>query len=150
MMTVSASKNFPTNIITEIEKMDNKSLLKSYYEMWNDKDFSKAEKLLDPDIRFRGSLNIVANGIEGFKEYVSMITDAFPNLYHAVEMEVHENNLAAVYVTYTGTHEGQLFDYRPTGKRICYSGASFFQFRNGKIASINVLGDLNSLNKQLQ
>ena len=129
--------------------MDNKDLLHAYYEMWNDKDFSKAEKLLDPDIRFRGSLDITANGIEGFKEYAELLFTAFPNLYHAIEIEVHEGDRAAVYVTYTGTHEGPLFHYEATGNRICYSGASFFHFRNGKIASINVLGDLNALHKQL-
>lgn len=129
--------------------MDNKELIRAYYEMWNDQEFDKAEKILDQDIRFRGSLDITANGIDGFKEYAQMVVTAFPNLYHAVEMSVHENNMAAVYVTYTGTHEGPVFNYAPTGNRICYSGASFFQFRDGKIASINVLGDLNSLHKQL-
>jgi steroid delta-isomerase-like uncharacterized protein len=129
--------------------MENRELVRAYYEMWNDHDFSRADALLDPDIRFRGSLDIVANGIEGFKAYARMIVTAFPNLYHAVEMTVHENSTAAAYVTYTGTHEGPLFDYAPTGSHICYSGASFFQFRDGKITGINVLGDLNALYRQL-
>jgi len=129
--------------------MDNRELVRAYYDMWNDHDFSKADKLLDPDIRFRGSLDITANGIEGFKEYGAMLINAFPNLYHAVEISVHENDSAAVYVTYTGTHEGKLFNYEPTHNRICYAGAVFFNFRNGKIARINVLGDLNALHKQL-
>lgn len=129
--------------------MDNKQLIRGYYDMWNNRDFEQAEKFLDEDIRFRGSLDIVANGIEGFKEYAKLIITAFPNLYHAIEMEVHEKNLAAVYVTYSGTHEGELLGYEPTGNRISYSGAAFFQFKNEKIASINVLGDLNSLHKQL-
>ncbi len=128
---------------------DYKQLVRDYYDMWNEKDFSKAEKLLDPDIRFRGSLDITANGIEGFKEYAKLLFTAFPNLYHALEITVHEDERAAVYVTYTGTHEGPLFKYPPTGNRICYSGASFFHFRNGKIYSINVLGDLNALHKQI-
>ena len=130
--------------------MSNKELVHAYYDMWNDQDFEKADKLLDPDIRFRGSLDITANGIDGFKEYAQMVISAFPNLYHAIEMAVHENEMAAVYVTYTGTHAGALFEYEPTGNRICYSGASFFQFNNGKIKSINVLGDLNALHKQLR
>ncbi|MCJ7766615.1 MAG: ester cyclase [Thiovulaceae bacterium] len=129
--------------------MENRQLVRAYYEMWNDHDFSKADALLDEEIRFRGSLNILANGIAGFKEYGEMIIKAFPNLYHAVEIEVHENSSAAVYVTYSATHEGPLLGYEPTGNRISYSGASFFHFENGKIANINVLGDLNSLLKQL-
>lgn len=129
--------------------MNNKELINAYYKMWNEKDFEKADKLLDPDVRFRGSLDITANGIDGFKEYALMLTTAFPNLYHAVEMLVVENNTAAAYVTYTGTHEGKIFNYEATGNRICYSGASFIQIRDNKIASINILGDLNSLYKQL-
>ncbi len=129
--------------------MDNRQLVHAYYEMWNSKDFNKADKLFDEDIRFRGSLDIVANGIEGFKEYAEMICTAFPNLYHAIEMEVYENNMAAVYVTYSGKHEGQLLGYEATGNRISYSGAAFFHMQNGKIKNVNVLGDLNSLNKQL-
>ena len=129
--------------------MTNKELINKYYEMWNAQEFDKADKLLDTDIRFRGSLDITANGLEGFKDYAKMITTAFPSLYHAVEMSVVENNTAAVYVTYTGRHEGKLLDYEPTGNRISYSGAAFFHFKNEKIYSINVLGDLNALHKQL-
>jgi len=129
--------------------MTNKELVKKYYEMWNSHDFEHVEDILDSDVRFRGSLDITANGIEGFKEYANMLFTAFPNLYHAVEMSVFENNTAAVYVSYTGKHEGKLFGYEATGKRISYSGASFFHFKKEKIYSINVLGDLNSLHKQI-
>ena len=129
--------------------MDNKQLVREYYEMWNSHDFDKADKILDPDIRFRGSLDIVANGIEGFKEYAKMLNSAFPNLYHAIEMSVFENNVAAVYVTYSGTHQGKLLEYEATGNRISYSGAAFFHFKHEKIVNVNVLGDLNSLHKQL-
>lgn len=129
--------------------MNNKELITAYYKMWNDKDFDKADEICDKDIRFRGSLDITANGIEGFKDYAHMITNAFPNMYHAVEMSVFDGNLVAVYVTYSATHEGKIFNYAPTSKRISYSGASFFQLKDGKIKSINILGDLNSLHKQL-
>jgi len=129
--------------------MSNKELISKYYQMWNDKNFEKADAILNEDIRFRGSLDITANGIEGFKEYAQMLTNAFPNMYHAVEMAVYEGNMVAVYVTYSGTHEGEIFNYAPTHKRISYSGASFFHIRDSKIVSINVLGDLNSLHKQL-
>jgi steroid delta-isomerase-like uncharacterized protein len=129
--------------------MTNKDLVSKYYEMWNNQDFDNAEMILDNDIRFRGSLDITANGLKGFKDYAQMITTAFPNLYHAVEMTVFENNMAAAYVTYTGKHEGKILDYEPTGNRFRYSGAAFFHFKNEKILSINVLGDLNSLYKQI-
>jgi steroid delta-isomerase-like uncharacterized protein len=129
--------------------MTNKELIQTYYQMWNDKNFDKADSILNEDIRFRGSLDITANGIEGFKEYAQMLTAAFPNMYHAVEMSVFEENKVAVYITYSGTHQGEIFNYPPTHRRISYSGASFFHIKDSKIVSINILGDLNSLHKQL-
>ncbi|MBD3800545.1 MAG: ester cyclase [Campylobacterales bacterium] len=129
--------------------MEPRQLLQQYYEMWNDKDFSKADALLDPDVRFRGSLGIEANGLVGFKDYADLLCKAFPALYHAVEITVVENDKAAAYVSYTGKHEGELFGHPASGNRVSFSGASFFHFRNGRIASINVLGDLNTLLSQL-
>ena len=129
--------------------MDARELLREYYAMWNETDFAKAETLFDPDLRFRGSLGITANGLEGFKDYADMLTRAFSAPYHAVEITVFENDRAAAYVTYTGKHVGEIFGFEPTGRRISYSGAAFFHFRNGKIAAINVLSDLHALYDQL-
>lgn len=150
MTTILMSKNsLIKNVLWTKSMQNNKSLIHDYYEMWNNKTFEEANRLLDDDIRFRGSLHIVANGIDGFKEYAQMISTAFPNLYHAIEIEVYEKNLASIYVTYSGTHEGDLLGYKATGNRISYSGAAFFHIKNDKIISINVLGDLNSLYQQL-
>lgn len=129
--------------------MTNRELIEKYYQMWNSKDFDIADEICDKDLRFRGSLDITANGIDGFKEYAQLRTRAFPNMYHAVEMSVYEGNMVALYITYSGTHKGEIFDYPPTNKRISYSGAAFFHIKDSKIVSINVLGDLNSLHKQL-
>lgn len=130
--------------------LTNKELISKYYEMWNKKTFDMADEILDENISFRGSLDIATHGIAEFKEYAQMLTEAFGDLYHAVEITVIENAMAAVYVTYTGKHVGKIQEFEATGNRFNYSGAAFFQFRNSKIVSINVLGDLNSLYKQLQ
>jgi predicted ester cyclase len=127
----------------------NKQLINDYYEMWNTAGFDKADSLLSPQIRFRGSLGIATEGIEGFVAYAKMILHAFLNLYHAAEIVVSEGSQAAVYVSYTGTHRGKLFDFEPTQNRISYSGASFFQFKDGKITDIKVLGDLHTLYGQI-
>jgi len=43
----------------------------------NSKDFTIAHKICDADIRFRGSLGVVANGLEGFKEYELILVYAY-------------------------------------------------------------------------
>jgi len=128
----------------------NKNLVAKYYEMWNSHDFSKAASIFSENLRFRGSVGIDTNGIEEFKEYADMILSAFPNLYHATEIVVEENPQVAVYVTYSGTHKGKLFEFEATDNRINYSGASFFTIRNEKITDIKVLGDRYSLYNQIK
>ncbi len=128
----------------------NKQIVESYYEnLWNKKDKSYINKLLDDNIVFRGSLNVATKGKVEFEEYFDMITTAIPNLYHGIEMLVCQNNTVAARAVYNGTHKGKLFDFEATNNRIRYNGASFFTIENGKIVDIWVLGDLNSLYKQL-
>lgn len=128
----------------------NKQLVAKYYDMWNLHDFSKAETIFSDTLRFRGSLGVETVGIEEFKKYADTILTAFPNLYHATEIVIGENSQVAVYVSYSGTHKGKLFEYEPTENRINYSGASFFTIRNEKITDIKVLGDRYALYNQIK
>jgi predicted ester cyclase len=48
-------------------------------------------------------------------------------------------------MTWTGTHEGQLGDLEPTGARVEYAGAAFFQLANGLIEEAWVVGDTREL-----
>lgn len=128
----------------------NKALVSKYYDMWNSYDFTKADTILSDELRFRGSLGIDTVGIDEFKEYAKTILNAFPNLYHATEIVVSEGPQAAVYVTYSATHKGKLFEYEPTNNRINYSGASFFTIKDEKITDIKVLGDRYSLYNQIK
>ena len=132
------------------EMNKNKDIVKSYYEnLWNKKDKSYIDKLFDDKILFRGSLDIETNGKKEFEAYFDMILGAIPNLYHGIELLIAENNLVSARAIYNGTHMGKLFDFEPTHNRIRYYGASFFRIENDKIKEIWVLGDLNSLYKQL-
>ncbi len=128
----------------------NKNLVAKYYDMWNSHDFSKAETIFSDNLRFRGSIGIETEGVEEFKKYADIILAAFPNLYHATEIVIGEGSQVAVYVTYTGTHKGKLFEYEATNNRINYSGASFFTIKNERITDIKVLGDRYALYNQIK
>ena len=128
----------------------NKKIVESYYEnLWNKKDKSYIDILFHDNFIFRASLGMEVTGKKEFENYFDMITTAIPNLFHGIETIVEENDQVAVRAVYNGTHKGKLFDFEPTNRRIQYHGASFFQIENGKIKSVWVLGDLNSLYKQL-
>src|SRR5258708_23326646 len=121
--------------------------------MWNRWDFDLAEVLLDPEIQFRGSLGMEVRGVAGFQGYMRTVQAAFPDFTNTIDELIAEGAGEASHVaarlTYGGTHRGELFGVAPSGNRIEYSGAAFFEIAGGKVARGWVLGDTTSLQKQL-
>jgi steroid delta-isomerase-like uncharacterized protein len=129
---------------------DYKSLIRRYYsELWNAWSTTALEELISPDIVFRGSIGTAVNGIEEFKQYVSKIRVAFPDFHNHVEEIIGEGDKVVAHLTYTGTHRGELFGFSGTDRKITYQGIAIFQFREGKIVSGYVLGDTESLKRQI-
>ena len=129
---------------------DNKRIIRRYYEeLWNRWDSSAADKILAPEVKFRGSLGVSVIGIEGFREYVQLVRAAFPDFHNRLEDLIAEEDKVVARLTYTGTHRGELFGRRPTGRRVSYSGVAIFSFRDGKITEGWVLGDTLNLLKQI-
>jgi len=52
-------------------------------------------------------------------------------------------------LTYTGTHRGELFGFPGTGRKITYQGLAVFRCKEGKIVRGFVLGDTETLKRQL-
>ena len=56
---------------------------------------------------------------------------------------------AAARLEYSGTHSGDLLGVPATQRRFSYAGAAFFTVDAGLLREIWVLGDLDSLRRQL-
>ncbi len=120
-----------------------------YNDMWNRFDKSVFGDILDPRIHFRGSLGQTKVGFDEFGEYVDYIQAFASDFHNEVLSTITERNRTFARLSYTGTHQGEVFGLAPTGKRFEYSGAAVFTFSNGLISDIWVLGDVYGLTKQL-
>jgi len=129
---------------------DYKFLIRRYYsELWNAWSAAALAELISPDIVFRGSIGTAVNGIEEFKQYVGKIRAAFPDFHNHIEELIGEGDKVVARLTYTGTHRGELFGFSGTEKKVTYQGIAIFQFREGKIVSGYVLGDTETLKRQI-
>lgn len=129
----------------------NKRLIQRYYaELWNAKKIALAEKLLDPNLNFRGSLGNTVTGIEGFKTYMQIVHQAFPDFHNHVEELIAEGDTVVARLTYGGTNKGELFGRAGTGRPVTYAGIGIFHIKNGKICSAYIIGDRTGLQQQLQ
>ena len=97
----------------------NKAIIRRYYEdLWNPWNLEAANALISPEMEFRGSLGITVRGIEGFQGYMSTVRSAFPDFHNRVEDLVAEGDKVVARLTYTGTHQGEMFGLAPTGRTI--------------------------------
>lgn len=132
------------------EMLDCKSLVRRYYsELWNAWSARALEELIAPDIVFHGSIGTAVKGIEEFGQYVNRIRSAFPDFHNQIEALIAEGDKVAARLTYTGTHRGELFGVPGTGRKIAYQGLAIFECKDGKIARGFVLGDTETLKRQL-
>ena len=121
-----------------------------YEELWNEWRFDLVDELVSDGLRFRGSLGTETEGRAGFVDYARSVRAAFPDFRNRIDELVVEGNRAAVRITCSGTHHGEVLGVPPTGKRIEYAAAGFFTFDHDiRIADLWVLGDLATLREQL-
>ena len=129
---------------------ETKAIIRRYYEqLWNHWDLAVADELVAPTVRFRGSLGIAVEGLDGFRGYVETVRRAFPDFHNAIQELIAEGDTVVARLRYGGTHRGELFGLPATGRRVVYDGVAIFRLRDGKIAEGWVLGDTFALRQQV-
>jgi steroid delta-isomerase-like uncharacterized protein len=128
----------------------NKILIRRFFdEMWNPWNYDKADELLAPEIKFRGTLGPELTGRDAFRDYMRKVQSAFPDFHNTILEITAEEDRVVARTFYRATHRGEIFGLAPTGKSISYAGAAFFRIANKKIIEGWVLGDLISLLRDL-
>ena len=72
-------------------------------------------------------------GIEGLKQFVSMIRSALPDLRITLEDDIAEGNKVVSRWGAQGTHQGELMGIAPTGNEVAITGITIHRIANGKI-----------------
>lgn len=88
-------------------------------------------------------------GRPAIRESYEAFLVAFPDVSQTVEDVVVEGNTVAIFITSQGTHEGELWGIKPTGKEIEVQQMAFLRIDGGMIAERWFLSDNLSLLHQL-
>ena len=89
-------------------------------------------------------------GHAGFIEYLDMVHAALADYRCEIKELVSEESRVFAKMQFSGLHQGEFMGFNPTGRRLVWDGAALFHFRSGKVISLWVLGDLESLRRQLR
>ena len=120
-----------------------------YHQVWNKADEAEARKILSADFRFRASLGPELRGSGGFIAYLRAVRAALEDFTCTIEELVASEDRAAARMMFSGRHRGKMFGVEATGRNIVWSGAAFFKMREGAIAELWVLGDVEAVRRQL-
>ena len=89
-------------------------------------------------------------GHDGFAMMVATIHGALSDYHCEIHSMVVEDNKAFCRLRFSGKHTGDLLGYPPTGRVVSWMGATEFTAMNGRILKVWELGDMKTLEQQLQ
>jgi len=101
-------------------------------EAVNSGNLSMLRDIVTPDAVDHDPAPNQGNGPEGFIAYFTELRTAFPDLKIAVDHMVADDDNVAFAYTVTGTHDGPLMGFAPTGRKISARGMQITRFENGK------------------
>jgi predicted ester cyclase len=130
--------------------MNTRHLIHRFYDdAWNRWNDTTPDEILAEDFTFRGSLGDEVLGRDGWRSYRDKIRAAVPDFHNEVVDLVVAGERAAARLYYSGHQRGELLGTQGTGNWIEYAGAAFFTARVGFLTEAWVLGDLDTLRRQL-
>jgi len=142
------SKNLNTNK-TEEEK--NEIIASQFYnDVINKGDSSVMKLIMAEDFIDHNATQKQPTGITDFKQFLKMISTAFPDIQVKVEDMISENDKVVVRITVSGTQTGLFMGkISASGKYAVWNGIDIFKIENGKITERWSQRDLLSLMRQI-
>lgn len=121
----------------------NKAVVMQTIDVLNNHEYEKLDQFYAPDFKryCQATPEAVVESLDDFKALLAEWNKQFPDNYSELHMIAAEGDLVAFYITYSGTQEGQMGPFPPTGKKMFLECAGFHRLENGKIVETWVTWD---------
>ncbi|MFD0853482.1 ester cyclase, partial [Actinomadura adrarensis] len=113
-------------------------------------DTSIADEVLAPDWEDIPLMPGMAAGREGYKQTVSFVRGAFPDLDVTIQDVVASGDRVAVRSVVRGTHKADFLGVAATGRQVEFAAFDFHRLEGGRIAQSWHLEDFFGLVNQLK
>lgn len=102
-----------------------------YEEVLNQNRPEVLADLVDTDFVEHGKSPVT--GLEGFRSFVRGLTEGLPDLRLTVEDWIVEGDRVVARCSVTGTHNGELLGFAPTGKPVSWTAIHIWRVANGRL-----------------
>ncbi|MBI1879025.1 MAG: ester cyclase [Chloroflexi bacterium] len=111
---------------------ENKAIVRRIYEVFNTGNLALAQELITADAIDHQAMPGQEQGLAGFKQIVTMLRTAFPDLQVTAEDMIAEGDKVVGRWTMRGTHKGEFMGITATGKSFTMTGIDIIRFAGDK------------------
>jgi steroid delta-isomerase-like uncharacterized protein len=121
----------------------NKTTVLQALDVLNSREYDKLDQFYAQDFRrhCQATPDAKVENLNDFKALLAEWDKQFPDAVSEIQLTAAEGDLVAFYMTYSGTHEGQMGQFPPTGRKMSVECAGFHRLVNGKIVETWVTWD---------
>ncbi len=113
---------------------ENKAIVRRVFEeVWNQEELDVVDEIFDTNIILHEPVSGDVQGLEGYKQLVSMYLTAFTNVQFTIEEQIAEGDKVVTRFTATGIHSAELMGIQPTGVQVALTGIGISRLAGGKI-----------------
>ena len=134
---------------TDARLAANKTLVRSFVEAWNSRDFDRFDSLMARDAVLHIAGGDVPCDPAGTRAIADEWTKAFPDWRFSLLGLVAEGDRVVAHTPYSGTHHGTIVGVEPTGRSCTVDEIVIFRIADGKIAEAWEVFDEARMRRQL-
>lgn len=129
---------------------ENKAIAERFAQVWSAGGLHLVDELAAPDIVVSYPIPPEPmRGAEAFKAFLSELIAGLPDVSVTVDETIAEGDKVACRWTMTGTHDGPLFGFPASGKRVEIPGFTHYRIAGGKVVEETGAGNSLGLLQQL-
>ncbi len=133
------------------EQEQNKKVVMRTVELMNAKAYDQLGEVMAQDYlrHSQATPEVVVENLDGFVAMLQQWDGSFTEVVNEVHQMIAEDDMVAIYGTYSGIHSGQMGPFAATNKRMSSDYAGYHRMENGKIAETWVTWDNMAIFGQL-
>lgn len=127
----------------------NKAITLELYTAFDNGDVEAAKKVTAANLIAYTTAASEPLDLQGFIDYGLMMRSAFPDGKHTFEDVIVEGDKVVTRGTFSGTHQGELLGFPPTGEQVKFSVMHIDRIVDGKVVEHWGQADIITLMQQL-
>ncbi len=129
----------------------NKEVIRQFTKVLNNQNWDALDNLVAPNFvrHSQATPDVQVKSLEEFKQLQKEFLKSIPDQKVTIEKLVAEGNYVAGLATYSGTQDGPMPPFPPSGKKVESKFISIFRLEEGKIAELWVEWDNLAMLQQL-